>query len=128
MQRNNFNFKNQNVYVGIDVHKQNWQVSISIASGYEENYRMSSGNISELVTHLRNKYPEVEADLLATGEPIILTKNGYGSMVILTIDQFARLTDEVELKLNEADMIAENSQIRFTGEEAFAKARAALNE
>ena len=58
MQRNNFNFKNQNVYVGIDVHKQNWQVSISITSGYEENYRMSSGNISELVTHLRSKYPD----------------------------------------------------------------------
>lgn len=57
MQRNNFNFKNQNVYVGIDVHKQNWQVSISMAGGYEENYRMSSGNINELVTHLRSKYP-----------------------------------------------------------------------
>ena len=57
MQRNNFNFRNQNVYIGIDVHKQNWQVSISMTGGYEENYRMSSGNINELVTHLRNKYP-----------------------------------------------------------------------
>ena len=53
------------------------------------------------VSDLRNKYPEVEADLLATGEPIILTKSGYGSMVILTLKQYSRLTDEVELKLNE---------------------------
>lgn len=80
------------------------------------------------VSDLRNKYPEVEADLLATGEPIILTKNGYGSMVILTLEQFSRLTDEVELKLNEADLIAENSTLRLTAEEAFGKARAALDE
>lgn len=80
------------------------------------------------VSDLRNKYPEVEADLLATGEPIILTKNGYGSMVILTLEQFSRLTDEVELKLNEADMVAENSELRLTPEEAFGKARAALDE
>ncbi len=45
------------------------------------------------VSDLRNKYPEVEKDLLTTGEPIILTKNGYGSMVIMTIERYAQLTD-----------------------------------
>ena len=80
------------------------------------------------VSDLRNKYPEVEKELVSTGEPIIFTKNGYGSMVLLTLEQYERLTDEVEIKLKEADIFAKNTSVRYTGEEAFAKVRAKLNE
>ena len=55
------------------------------------------------VSDLRNKFPEIEKIVMETGEPVYLTKNGYGSMVVMSIEQYSALTDEVELKLDEAD-------------------------
>ena len=53
------------------------------------------------VSDLRNKFPEIENTVLNTGEPVYLTKNGYGSMVVMSIEQYSALTDDVELKLDE---------------------------
>ena len=55
------------------------------------------------VSDLRNKFPEIEQTVLTSGEPVFLTKNGYGSMVVMSIEQYAALTDEIEMKLDEAD-------------------------
>lgn len=33
------------------------------------------------VSDLRNKFPEVEAEVVESGQPVFLTKNGYGTMV-----------------------------------------------
>ena len=41
------------------------------------------------VTDLRNRYPEVESDL-ARG-PVVLTKNGYGASVLVSIELYDRL-------------------------------------
>lgn len=41
------------------------------------------------VTDLRNRYPEVESDL-AHG-PVVLTKNGYGASVLVSIDLYDKL-------------------------------------
>ena len=38
------------------------------------------------VSDLRNKFPEIEEVVLQTGEPVFLTKNGYGSMVVMSLD------------------------------------------
>lgn len=75
------------------------------------------------ISDLRNKYPEIEAQVLASGEPVYLTKNGYGSMVVMSIEQYAALTDEVEVKLDEADKAAAASDVRYTGEEVFGRVR-----
>lgn len=58
------------------------------------------------VSDLRNKFPEIEQTVLKNGEPVYLTKNGYGSMVLLSLEQYAALTDDVELALDEADKAA----------------------
>ena len=63
------------------------------------------------VSDLRNKFPEIE-DLVKNGEPVYLTKNGYGSMVVMSIEQYSALTDEVELKLDAADRAAASSDMR----------------
>ena len=55
------------------------------------------------VSDLRNKFPEIEDTVLKSGEPVFLTKNGYGSMVLMSLEQYAQLTDPVELALEEAD-------------------------
>ena len=79
------------------------------------------------VSDLRNKYTEIETTVLKEGSPVILTKNGYGSMVVMSLEQYAELTDEVELKLDEADMAAGISGERYTAEEVFSRARGRLH-
>ena len=74
------------------------------------------------VSDLRNKFPEIE-DIVKGGDPVYLTKNGYGSMVVLSLEQYAALTDEVELKLDEADRAADASDVRYTGKEVFGRVR-----
>lgn len=75
------------------------------------------------VSDLRNKYPEIEETVLKSGEPVFLTKNGYGSMVLLSLEQYAVLTDDVEIALDEADRAAQLSDTRYSSEEVFSRVR-----
>ena len=75
------------------------------------------------VSDLRNKFPEIENIVLTSGEPVYLTKNGYGSMVLLSLEQYAALTDETELALDEADKAAELSDLRYSAGEVFGRVR-----
>ena len=54
------------------------------------------------VSDLRNKFPDVEK-AVACGEPVYLTKNGYGAMVVLSLEAYSRLTDGIEAALDMAD-------------------------
>lgn len=76
------------------------------------------------VSDLRNKYPEVERIVIDQQQPVFLTKNGYGSMVVLSMEQYAALTEAIEAKLDEADAQAEQDPVRLTGEEVFGNVRA----
>ena len=80
------------------------------------------------VSDLRNKFPEIEQAVLKNGEPVYLTKNGYGSMVLLSLEQYAALTDDVELALDEADKVAELSDVRYSGREVFSRVRGRIRE
>ena len=79
------------------------------------------------VSDLRNKFPEIENIVMKTGQPVFLTKNGYGSMVVMSLEKYAELTDDIELKLDEADKVAEISDVRYSHEEVFTRARARIN-
>lgn len=80
------------------------------------------------ISDLRNKYPEIENMVLESGEPVYLTKNGYGSMVLLSLEQFSALTDSVETKLMQADAEADASTERFTADEVFGRVRKRIHE
>ena len=80
------------------------------------------------VSDLRNKFPEIEDLVLKSGQPVYLTKNGYGSMVLLSLEQYAALTEDVERKLDEADRAAEESVVRLSGEEVFSRVRRRIRE
>ena len=80
------------------------------------------------VSDLRNKFPEIEQTVLKNGEPVYLTKNGYGSMVLLSLEQYAALTDDVELALDEADKAAELSDVRYSGQEVLSRVRGRIRE
>ena len=44
------------------------------------------------VSDLRNKFTEIEKTV-KKGQPVYLTKNGYGVMVVLSIDTYSKLTN-----------------------------------
>ena len=79
------------------------------------------------VSDLRTKFSEIE-ETVKSGQPVYLTKNGYGSMVVLSLEQYAALTDEVELRLDEADRAAAADSVRYTEEEVFGRVRSRLHE
>jgi prevent-host-death family protein len=79
------------------------------------------------ISDLRNKFTEIES-VVQDGEPVYLTKNGYGTMVVMSLEKYAELTDDIEIKLNEADKAAALSDERYTHEEVFSRLRAGLNE
>lgn len=77
------------------------------------------------VTDLRYKFSEIES-VVKEGEPVYLTKNGYGSMVLLSIEAFSRLSrsaESIEDALDEADKLAKGSSERLSHEEVFSKIR-----
>ena len=43
------------------------------------------------VSDLRNKFPEIET-LVNSGNPVYLTKNGYGAMVVLSLEEYANIS------------------------------------
>ena len=78
------------------------------------------------VSDLRNKYPEIEEEVMRSGAPVFLTKNGYGSMVVMSIEQYSELINNVEAKLDEADRLAAASDKRLSHDEVFGKLRASI--
>ncbi len=70
------------------------------------------------ISDLRNKFTEIE-NAVSNGQPVYLTKNGYGTMVVMSIEQYSRLTDLTEYKLDEADRLAETSDIRLKHDDVF---------
>lgn len=79
------------------------------------------------VSDLRNKFPEIEDLVVREQQPVYLTKNGYGTMVVLSLQQYAELTDDVELKLDEADKEATLNDTRYTHEEVFSRVKVRIN-
>ncbi|WP_337554108.1 type II toxin-antitoxin system Phd/YefM family antitoxin [Massilicoli timonensis] len=78
------------------------------------------------VSDLRNKFPEIES-IVNIGSPVYLTKNGYGAMVVLSLEEYASLTDSVEMKLDEADRQAAATNARLSHETVFSRARNAVH-
>lgn len=74
------------------------------------------------VSDLRNKFTEIET-IVNQGELVYLTKNGYGSMVVLSLEAYSKLTDCIENKLDEADLVAMQESTRLTHDEVFSHVR-----
>ena len=75
------------------------------------------------VSDLRNKFSEIETLVAERQSPVFLTKNGYGSMVVMSLDMYDRLTDNIESKLDEADLQAKTDPTLYTHEEVFSSIR-----
>lgn len=80
------------------------------------------------VSDLRNKFPEIEDVVVNSNAPVFLTKNGYGTMVLMSLEQYSALTDDTEKKLDEADTLASSSTTRLSKSEVFNSVRRRINE
>ena len=80
------------------------------------------------VSDLRNKFPEIEETVTNSNAPVFLTKNGYGTMVLMSIEQYSELTDNIEQKLDEADAAADQPTVRYSASDVFGRARRRINE
>lgn len=73
------------------------------------------------ISDLRNDYASVERDV-AKG-PVFLTKNGYGTLVTMTLADYERLTDPLERLLDETDEYCRQHPERQDGEAMFTRIR-----
>lgn len=73
---------------------------------------------------LRNKYNEISSFCHDNSEPVYITKNGKGDLVVLSIETYERLVGKFELKklLNEGIEDNKNNRV-LSVEDAFRRIR-----
>lgn len=81
------------------------------------------------VSDLRNHFADISKIVHESSEPIFLTKNGYGDMVVMSLKSYERrmFDDEIYLKLKEAELEAVSTNHRLTHNEVFATLKSAID-
>ena len=79
------------------------------------------------VSDLRNNFADISRTVHETAQPVFLTKNGYGDMVVMSMEAFEnmRFDSEVYLKLAEAERQAAETNKRFSQKEVLDAMKAA---
>ena len=80
------------------------------------------------VSDLRNHFAEISKIVHETAQPVFLTKNGYGDMVVLSMEAFQNMQFESEIyfKLLEAEQEAEHTQKRFNSKDVLKAVKDAI--
>lgn len=80
------------------------------------------------VSDLRNNFADISRTVHETKKPVFLTKNGFGDMVVLSMEAYEAmvLESEIYIKLAEAER-AEETARRFTSEEVMDEVAKALH-
>ena len=80
------------------------------------------------VSDLRNNFADISKTVHETAQPVFLTKNGYGDMVVLSMDAFENLQfeSEVYFKLQEAEREAKLTDKRYSSKEVLKAMRVAI--
>jgi prevent-host-death family protein len=80
------------------------------------------------VSDLRNNFTEISKTVHESTEPIFLTKNGYGDMVVMSIKAWEDNQAEWEIynKLREAEIEAQMTDTRLSHEEVFSSLRSRI--
>lgn len=85
-------------------------------------------NMIRPVSDLRNNFADISRTVHETAQPVFLTKNGYGDMVVLSMEAFENLQFESEIyfKLQEAEREAELTQQRYSSKEVLQAMKEAI--
>lgn len=79
------------------------------------------------VSDLRDNFPEVEEEVVESGRPVFLPKNGYGTMVLMSLDQYECMSQDVESKLDEAAHLAASTDVRSSLDELIERVKERIN-
>lgn len=81
------------------------------------------------VSDLRNDFSDIEKEVIKNGKPIVFTKNGRGSMVLMSLDRYSKMAhlEYVERALDEADAYAKSHTEDVTHGEVFSKIKSKIN-
>ena len=76
-------------------------------------------NMIRPVSDLRNNFADISKTVHETAKPVFLTKNGYGDMVVMSMEAYENLQfdSEVYVKLREAEREAELTDKRYSPKE-----------
>ena len=76
-------------------------------------------NMIRPVSDLRNNFADISKTVHKTAKPVFLTKNGYGDMVVMSMEAYENLQfdSEVYVKLREAEREAELTNKRYSSKE-----------
>lgn len=71
------------------------------------------------VSDLRNNFAEISKTVHETKKPVFLTKNGFGDMVVLSMEAYENLQFESEVyyKLQEAEREAQSTKKRYSSKD-----------
>jgi len=71
------------------------------------------------ISDLRNKFTDISKIIHENSEPVFLTKNGYGDMVVMSIEAYEKLNMDniIYDKLKEAIIVAESTEERYDFEQ-----------
>lgn len=74
------------------------------------------------VSDLRNKFADISMQVHEGGQPVFLTKNGVGDMVVMSMEAYENLEFESEVytKLKETEREAQVIQERYSAQEVLA--------
>lgn len=77
-------------------------------------------NMIRPVSDLRNNFAEISKTVHETAQPVFLTKNGYGDMVVLSMEAYENLQfeSEVYFKLQAAEREAKMTNTRYSSKDA----------
>lgn len=80
------------------------------------------------ISDLQNCFADISKTVHETAQPVFLTKNGYGDMVVLSMEAFEAMQfdSEVYFKLREAEREAELTDKRYSPEEVWKAMREAI--
>ena len=80
------------------------------------------------VSDLRNNFAEISKTVHETAQPIFLTKNGYGDMVVLSMEAYENLQFESEVffKLQEAEREAAATKQRYSSKDVLKAVKEAI--
>ena len=82
------------------------------------------------VSDLRNNFADISRTVHETRSPVILTKNGYGDMVVMSDEESQNIQYEMDVtrELRAAELEAETTTERFAHEDVMAGIRAKLKD
>ena len=80
------------------------------------------------VSDLRNHFAEITKEVQQTGEPVFLTKNGMGSIVVMSMEAYEKQQYESKVynSLLEAEIQASTTGQRFSHKDVMQAARERL--